>query len=172
MAKPTIGDILSAVPDPMLSDNYTVTFPRIPVGFDSRPLTLQCQSATKPGTTINAVEVQLFGHTAEYAGNNTTSHSLPITYVENDMGIIHATLEEWTEFCRSKRTQLGAKKKQYAVDAVFTIYDVSGAVAREYKLINTWPSVLPDTNFDGTGANLITVAAEFKFDYFIKTRGS
>ena len=166
MGKPNVGDIIQAVQDPMLSDNFQLNFPRIPSGESTTPLLMQCRTATKPGMTINAVEVQVFGHTLEYVGNLTYSHDMSVEYVENSKGVIHAILERWADFCRSHRTQHGAKKADYAVDAYLTIFDVDGSIVREYTIKNCWPKTVPDTSFDGSGANLISVATSFAYDYY------
>jgi len=55
MPKPNIDRIQSAIPDPMLSDNFQLNIPRVPGAGNAIPLLLQCRTAIKPGFTINNV---------------------------------------------------------------------------------------------------------------------
>lgn len=166
MPKPTLGDISAAVPDPMLSDNFVLDIPNVPTGASSTPLLMQCRTATKPGFTINNVEVQLFGHTTEHAGNLTYTHDLTVEYVENRQAQIHSILEAWGELVRSHDTQHGAYKSEYARDAYLRVYDQRGVKVKEYRITNVWPSAVPDTNFDGQASNLITLSVTFKYDAY------
>lgn len=165
MPKPTIGDIQAAVPDPMLSDNYVLSIPNVPTGDSSTPLMMQCRTAVRPGYTINNVELQLFGHTVEHAGNLTYTHDLPIEYVENRNGVIHTILDNWADLIRDHETQHGAYKNEYSRPAYLKIFDQRGRTVKEYRIVNIWPNQVPDTQFDGQAANLITISVTFKFDY-------
>jgi hypothetical protein len=172
MPKPTLGDVIKAVPDPLLSDNYTLSFPSVPTGDDAIPLLMQCKSASKPGYTINAVEVQLFGHTVEHAGNKTFGHDMTVEYVENRSLQIHNILEKWGEMVRGTQSQHGAFKSEYVRDGYLTIFDQKGNVVSEYVIENCWPSVVPESPFDGTASNIITLSITFKYDvYYNKTTG-
>jgi len=171
--KPTLGMISTAIPDPLLSDNYQLNFPQVPTGIDSKPLLMQCRTASKPGVTVNAVEVQLFGHTVEHASNKTFGHDMQAEYVENRSMQIHNILETWSNMIRGTQTQHGAFKTEYARDAYLTVFDQKGNVVYEYVIVNCWPSSVPDTSFDGSGSNLISVAVGFKYDYYYnKTTGT
>lgn len=176
MAKPQIGRIMSVIKDPMVSDHFILEFPRLPAGVlgDSETLMIQCQQATKPGVTINEVSVALFGHTIVYAGNKTINHDLNITFVENVRGTIIRTFESWAEMIRGMETQHGAFKQGgdgYATDAKLSILDNKGDAALIYTLYNVWPATVPETQFDGSSANLITHSVGLKFDYYKKTGG-
>lgn len=167
MPKPSLGDIASSILDPMLSDNFSLDIPGIPVGGGTTHLLMQCQQATKPGTTINAVEVQLFGHTLEHAGNLTYNHDLSVTYLENRKAQILSTLEAWSEYTKSHDTQHGAYKSEYARDGYLRIYDQKGNTVKTYRIVNMWPSQVPDVQFDGSNSSAITLAVSFKFDYVV-----
>lgn len=166
MPKPTLGALAASVLDPMLSDNFLLDIPNIPGGGDYTALRIQCQSATKPGVTINAVEVQVFGHTLEYAGNKTFNHDMTIEYVENRKAQITSVLEAWAEIIRATESQTGAFKKDYARSGYFSIFDNMGNTVREYEIFNMWPSVVPDISFNGSSSTLITLSTTFKFDYY------
>lgn len=165
MPKPTLGAIQAAVVDPMLSDHYSLVFGAVPSGGNAAPLTLLCQQATKPGMTIEPVDVVLFGHQLEFGGRLTYTHDLNVTYVENRLNQISNTIEGWAEMIRSHNTQHGAYKAEYQTNARMIIYDQAGAVTAIYKIFNVWPSTVPEIQFDGTGGNLITMQVGFKFDY-------
>jgi len=166
VAKPSLGDIAAAVPDPMLSDNFVLDIPNVPTGASSVPLRMQCQQATKPGITLNAVEVQLFGHTLEHVGNLTYSHDMTVQYLENRKAQVQTILEDWAEYCRSHDTQTGAYKSEYARDAYLTIFDQKGLKVVEYVIAGFWPSQVPEVNFDGTNSQIITLSATFKYDFY------
>ncbi len=166
MPKPNIGDVAAAIPDPMLSDNFVLDIPNVPTGANTVPLRMLCQQASKPGMTINAVEVQLFGHTLEHVGNLTYSHDMTMQYLENRMAQIQTILENWAEFCRSHDTQHGAYKSEYARDGYLTIFDQKGAKVKEYRIVNMWPSQVPEVQFDGTNSTAITLSVSFKYDYY------
>jgi hypothetical protein len=169
-SKPTLGQIAASVLDPMLSDNFLLDIANIPGGGDYTALRLQCTSAVKPGFTINAVEVQVFGHTLEFAGNKTFNHDMTIEYVENRSAQVTTTLENWGNLVRDTETQTGAYKTEYARNGYFTIFDQMGKAVREYEIFNMWPSVVPDLSFNGSSSSVITLSTTFKFDYY-KLRG-
>lgn len=164
--KPTLGDIAASVLDPMLSDNYLLNIPDVPGGGNANALRMQCTSAVKPGSTINAVEVQVFGHTLEYAANKTFSHDMSVEYVENRTGQITAALEAWADLIRGTETQLGGYKSEYARSAYFTIFDNKGQTVREYEIVGLWPSAVPDLSFNGSSSSIITLSVSWKYDYY------
>lgn len=173
MAKPELGLVLSTIKDPMLSSQFTFEIPNVPTGSgDEQYLLVQCQQALKPGWTINNVEVQLFGHTVEYAGNKTFSHDMSVTYVENSRGTILRCFEKWGEICRASKTQLGAVSDDYKRDTKLTIFDTTGAAVLIYTIYGCWPNTLPDTQMDGTADNLISHQIGLKYDWYEKTGGS
>lgn len=167
MPKPSLGEVSASVLDPMLSDNFLLDIPNLPAGVgDGKPLRIQCQSAVKPGMTINAVEVQVFGHTLEYAANKTFNHDMTVEYVENRSAQITSLLEAWANMCRSTESQHGAYKSEYARNAYFTIFDVKGNAVKEYEIHGLWPSVVPDISFNGSSSSLITLSVTWKFDKY------
>lgn len=169
--KPTLGDVAATVMDPMLSDNYLLDIPNLPVQGSAQALRMQCTSASKPGATINAVEVQVFGHTLEFAGNKTFSHEMSVEYVENRSGQITETLENWADLIRSTEGQTGGYKSEYARNGVFTIFDNKGNTVREYTIVGMWPSAVPDMAFQGSSSSIITLSVSWKYDYY-KLAGS
>ena len=171
--KVEIGTVRDTIKDPMLSDNFLFEVSNVPTGTgDAKPLMVQCQSATLPGSTINNVDVQLFGHTLTFAGNKTFSHDLSLTYVENSRGEIRRIFEKWQEIIRTTEGQIGEYKAAYSVNAVLTVLDQKDQSVLIYTLYGCWPSTVPDTNYEGTASNLITHAITLKYDYYLRTGGS
>jgi len=171
MPKPTLENVLD-VQDPMLSDNFEMTFSSVPGGQDgaNRKLTVQCKTAIKPGTTLTEVEVELFGHKVMHAAKREYSHDMSIEFVEDSNGSITAALEGWMEYARETATQHGKFKKEYAVNAVFLVFDQTGKTTMEYKIVNCWPSSVEDLSFDGSGGTALPASATFKFDHVERIR--
>lgn len=166
MGKPTIQQVAGSIVDPMLSDNYQFEIPNVPGNAGaSKPLLLQCKSATKPGMTIEAVEAALYGHTIEYAGRHTYGHDLSVTYIESKDGKIITIFEDWAELERGHLTQHGAYKAEYATTSYLTIFDQKGNIVRKYKIEGTWCSAVPDISFDGSNASIIEHQITFKYDW-------
>ena len=180
MPKPQLGRVLSVIKDPMVSDHFTLEIPLISqLGGDAETILIQCQSASKPGVTIDEVAVALFGHTVVYAGRKVFAHDLNVTYVENVRGTIMRTMEKWDELIRGTLTQHGRFKggennggtTGYATNGKFSIFDNVGDLALEYTLYNMWPATVPEVQFDGSASNLITHSIGFKYDWYERTGG-
>lgn len=168
--KPSFGDVSNSILDPMLSDNFMLNIPNVPGGGNAGPLRMQCRTASKPGSTYNSVEVQVFGHTLEFASNLTYGHDLSVDYVENSSAQITKTLEAWGKLIRDPETQHGEFKKVYATDGKFTIFDQKGNVVREYTIENMWPSQIPDLSFDGSSSSSLSLSVTFKYDRALLVR--
>jgi hypothetical protein len=168
MPKPTLGNIITAIPDPLLSDNFSFSFPSIPVGKrNPNGLLFQCKNTIKPGVTLGNIDIALFGHTVTYATNKTFSHEISTTYAENREMVIHQTVEEWIELIRGTQTQHGAPKEEHVRDGYLTVYNQAGAVVVVYRIINCWPSAIQDLNFDGTQSSALDTAITWRYDYYI-----
>lgn len=168
MAKPALTDVLT-IADPMLSDNFMLLFGTIPSIYgtgNTEILRLSCKTVTKPGMTVEQVTYDLFGHTVEFAGRLTYSHTLSVEFVENWQGSITRNLENWIEMCRGHLTQQGSFKAQYAVPATLTIFDQTGNVSLAYKIYNMFPTEVPELSFDGSSATALSLSATFSYDYY------
>jgi hypothetical protein len=164
MAKPTLSEVLR-IKDPMLSDNFELLIPKVPGGGSAKALRIQCKTAVKPGSTVNEVLMELFGHSVVHAGSVQYSHDLPVTYLEDSKGTITKTLEAWKKEIRDHETQSGSYKEDYSTDAEFIIYDQAGKKVLNYTIVNIWPNQIPDLQFDGAASTQgIEVSASFKFD--------
>jgi hypothetical protein len=172
MPKPTLDDTWSIL-DPMLSDNFDLTFASLPGDPANtatiREVCIQCKSAVKPGTTMAEVEVELFGHKVMHGARRTWSNDMSITFVEDRNGKITKMLENWIEFIRQRFSQHGHFKSDYAVEAIFNIYDQTGATTATYELHNCWPSDCQELSFEGAGGAALEAQATFKFDNVLRT---
>jgi hypothetical protein len=169
MAKPNLQSVLT-IADPMLSDNFELLFGTVPSvngSGNTQALLLQCKTVVKPGMTIEQVTYDLFGHTVEFAGRLTYSHTMAIEFVENWQGTITRTLENWMSVARDPITQHGALKAQYTSDAILNIYNQLGNVSLSYKIINMFPTEIPDLSFDGSASTALSVSATFSYDRYI-----
>jgi hypothetical protein len=167
MPKPQLGKVLSVIRDPMVSDHFTLEIPEMPTNqTDVEAVLVQCQSAAKPGITVDEVAVALFGHTIVYAGRKVFTHDLNVTYVENVRGTIHKGLEQWAQLIRGSQTQHGEFHEKYAVDGKLTIYDNKGDEVLVYLLHGLWPANIPEIPLDGTASNLITHQVGFKYNWY------
>ena len=165
MPKVTL-DEFSSTKDPLLDDNFEFLIPNPPVGGSeyARTLRLFCKTGIKPGSTLEEVLKEAFGHQLNYAGRKIFSHAISTEYNENFEMAVYKQLEDWHEFVRATRTQLGAKKEDYATKAIFRVFDMEGAVVAEYNIFGVWPKVVPDLQFSGA-AQAVPVSIEWSFDY-------
>tara|TARA_B100000214_G_scaffold357534_2_gene317267 strand:+ start:73442 stop:73954 length:513 start_codon:yes stop_codon:yes gene_type:complete len=166
MTKPTLDDAIS-IGDPLLSDNYELSFPQLPDGINAgEALRIQCRTATKPGMTIEEVLIEVFGHTVRHAGKNTVTGSMSAEFAENSEMAIYKPLEQWVNYCRDHESQLGNFKADYAVTGTFRIFKQDGSEAAVYEIFGVWPKTVPDLSFDGSSSQALPVAVEFSFDYY------
>lgn len=163
MPKPNFNAVAGII-DPMLNDNYEVILASIPGGGDNRKFTIQCKTATKPGSTIENVEYALFGHSVVFASKRTWTHETTLEYYETDDGLITTQLENWANIIKNEETQHGAFKKEYAVLGQFNIYRTDGSLALRYEMLNVWPKTVPEHAMDGAGGTNITYSISFAFD--------
>jgi len=166
MAKVTYDEVNDYVADPLLSDNFEIVFPNLPAGVgDGKRLRVQCKTASKPGTEIEAQLVELFGHGVNHAGRKTFTKQFALSFQEDSKMSIHDIFEKWHEFIRGTQTQLGTFKKDYAVSCDFIVYQQDGSVAKTYKLQGVWPTQNPETSFD-QGGQALEVQGQFSFDIY------
>lgn len=165
MSKVTLEEF-SETSDPLLDDNFELLIPKPPVGGTegARTLRLFCKTGVKPGSTIEEVLKEAFGHQLNYAGRRIYSHSMSTEYNENSEMKVYSLLEEWADKIRDVKTQTGSFKSEYATIATFRIFKQDGSVAAEYTIHGVWPKQVPDLQFNGT-AQAVPVQIEWSFDY-------
>lgn len=163
MAKPQLEEILST-PDVLLADNFEMYFTKMPVGSTTE-MRLQCMQAQAPGRTLEAALVPLFGYEIKYAGRNTTSHVMNITFVETRTFAIMRNLDNWHDFCRSRYTQGGNRKQDYAAICRLILLAEDARTAAAIILIrNIFPETNPEIQMDGSQTQFVQVNATFHFD--------
>lgn len=171
MPKVTLDEFASTA-DPLLDDNFEFLIPNPPSetgGSEyARALRIMCKTGVKPGSTVEEVLKEAFGHQLNYAGRKIFSHSLSTEYNENAEMAIYKPLEAWHDKIRATQTQLGAVKAEYAVKAIFRIFKQDGSVVAEYEIYGVWPKQVPDLQFSGA-AQAVPVSIEWSFDYALRT---
>jgi hypothetical protein len=165
MSKVTLEEF-AETGDPLLDDNFEFLIPNPPVGGTegARTLRLFCKTGVKPGSTIEEVLKEAFGHQLNYAGRKIFSHALSTEYNENAEMAVYKDLEAWHNLIRATQTQTGAVKAEYAVKAIFRIFNMDGSVVKEYNIYGVWPKQVPDLQFSGA-AQAVPVSIEWSFDY-------
>ncbi len=163
MPKPSFGAI-QALPDKLLTDNFTLEIIAPPAGVDFNRLRLQCQSAPIPDRSIEAVPVPLFGHELFEAGRNTTSHVMSVTFVETDDLLISTSIDNWMEFCRSKRSQHGNTHANYSANALMNLFANTGASGQGIKYEFLWPQNMAEAPLDGSASSLVARTVTFQYD--------
>lgn len=169
MAKVNLTEFKS-IGDPLLSDAFEIVIPNLPQGINSnagRFFRMQCKTFTKPGSTLEEVLQEAYGHTLRYAGKRTFSGSISCEFVENSKMQIYTPLEDWIGIIRTVEEQLGLFKSEYAVTATINIFDQKGAVTYSAEIEGFWPKALQDISFDG-GAQALPVNCEFAFDHVVR----
>ena len=176
-----IEELAGKVKDPLLSDNYHLLITGIPPevgGTDvGKTLSLYCQQVNKPGQTIEAVVVALHGHELQFAGRNTTTHDLSVTFVETWDAEITTILEKWARFTRSLNCQTGNLKmddsKGYGkAMATLHVLQPSGESTKEYEIHNIWPTQVPEIPFQGDSSAIVPLQCTFKYDYYKEADGT
>lgn len=170
MSKVTLDEFQS-IGDPLLSDAFEIIIPNLPAGLNSqggRYFRLQCKTITKPGSTLQEVLQEAYGHTLRYAGKKEFSGSISSEFVENSQLRMYTILEDWVDVIRSTDFQLGLFKREYAVTATINIFDQKGAITYAGELRGFWPKGLQDISFDGSAA-AVPVNCDFSYDYFNRT---
>lgn len=164
MSKVTYDEFNSTA-DPLLDDNFEFLIPNPPVGGSNwaRSLRIMCKTGVKPGSTIEDIIREAFGHQAVFAGRKTYTHSMTTEYNENSKMDLYLPIEEWHDLIKATGTQLGRPKAEYAVKGIFRIFDMDGSVVAEYTIHNVWPKQVPELSFSGQ-AQMIPVSIEWAFD--------
>lgn len=126
MPKPTLSE-LSAIGDPITSDNFTLEFTSMPVdsigdltgllnkitggnagaSTPSSCLKIRCKTVTLPDSTISPIDVQLSGHKVSYPGTASISGNMSVEYLEDASLVVTRVLSGWMERVKSISTQTG-----------------------------------------------------------------
>lgn len=198
MPKPNLNEVVS-LGDPALSDNFEVIFEKTPLedhkieeyfsrkenngavirgGSPKTPTSLfrlHCKTVGLPTTTMDEVEVRLYGHVVRYAARQSHSGSFSIEFHEDTHLKISSLLRAWADICSNMMYQAGHFRNApgqtdkfsstgYAGKAVINVFDVAGKHTAKYQMEGVWPKEIGEVQFDGSGANLLTINATFNYD--------
>lgn len=160
-------DEINQQPDAMDSEHFKVMFGNIPGAGDSRPMTINCQTAVIPGFTLEQMEVGLHGHTVRYVGKRTFSGQMSIGFVENSAMDIQKRLRRWAEYAKGTRSATAeGYKADYALTVEIQVMDVTGKIVDELTVFGVWPTDVPETQLDGQSSQAMLVQASFSYDYY------
>jgi len=160
-------DEVNQQPDAMDSEHFKVLFGDIPGAGDSRPMTINCQTAVIPGFTIEQMEVGLHSHTVRYVGKRTFSGTMSIGFVENSAMDIQRRLRTWAEF--AKGTLSGSAqgyKSDYAKTIEVQVMDITGKTVDVLSVYGVFPTDVPEIQLDGQSSQAMLVQASFSYDYY------
>ena len=160
-------DEINEQTDAMDSEHFQMLFGSIPGSSDTRPLSINCQTAVIPGITVEPIEVALHGHTVRFRGKQTFSGTFSIGFVENSAYEIQRRLRAWKESVVGTNTATSqGYKNQYAVTCELQVFDTTGVVADQLKIFGVFPSEVPEVQLDGQSSQVMLIQPTFSFDYF------
>lgn len=174
MAAVLIEDVW-AVPDPIINHTFNLIIPNMPGGGDSKRMNVVCNSATLPGGgQINPVEIELHGHTLRFAGKRTQEGSYSFTITEGVDAQMRRDINAWMNLARAMRSQQGALRNRYAVDAfVEVLSGVDGDVIYTEALRKFWMNTFAEVELgDGTGAVQYQCTASYDINEEVDAAGN
>lgn len=111
-------------------------------GADAQ-LPFLCKAASLPASVLGVIEMPYFGRKIKVAGDRTYD-DWTVTIINDEDFAIKNALEEWSHAINSSEgniRQIGSNAPSaYRSDAFVKQYSKTGAVIREVKLVNLWPS--------------------------------
>lgn len=173
MAAVTIEDTWG-VPDPIINHTFNLIVPNMPGGGDARRLNVVCNSATLPGGgQINPIEVDYHGHKLRFAGRRNQEGSYSFTVTEGVDARIRRDVNAWMNLARAMRSQQGALKSEYAVDAyVEVLSGVDGEVIYVEALRKFWINTFNEVELgNGESAVQYQVTASYDINEEVATSG-
>ena len=165
MIRTSLQDV-AGLPDPLLSYNFDLMFPRIPGATgDVRGMTIKCMTTSLPGMQLEQVTASLHGVEVSFAGRQIYSKTFQATFYEaRDCGSRQA-IRQWIEYARNNRRNAGNYKSQYAVGAMMYLYDDIPNVINETKIVNCFPTAMDDLSMDGGQGQLVQLQCTFSYDW-------
>ena len=163
MARPNINELIS-VQDPLQTWNWSLTIPNIPGSSLARDITLKCQSANLPGSSVEQVSVEAHGVKLNFAGRRQWSGTWEATFFESRSASTRTAFVNWMELQRSWANNSGAYKDQYAVTAEISQYDDKPKEVKNVRLRGLFPMTIADVSLDQT-SGVVIYSITFSFDY-------
>lgn len=127
--------------DPLTLWNWDLFFPRLPVGGDSRELTVKIQTSEIPEITIEKVTTELKGVKVHYKSKRVYEGTLESNVIETrDMGT-RAIFADWAKLMHDPQNNAGSYKSEYAIDGVQgMLYDEKPNVIRRFIYSGFFPT--------------------------------
>ncbi len=163
MARTSLSDVRS-LPDPLLSYNWDLFVPVVPVG-DFRALTIKCQNVTLPGVSVEDVPITLHGVTLKFAGREMFTNQFSATFLETRDMSTRDVIRQWIEYCRNVANNTGQYKVNYETTAQLALYDDKGNTVRTINIYGCFPQMLDEPSLDGSGSQPVLYTVTFNYDF-------
>lgn len=164
MARASVQN-LQSVGDPALAWNFSLSLPYIPGSSDTRDLIYKCQAATKPGTTLEAVDAALHGVNLVYASRRQYSHRITVRFMEDAGWKTRAKIQNWIDISRNWITNTGSFKTTYAITADLVTYNDLPEVTDVTRMYGFWPTEMADVQMDGSTGEIVFLEVTFAYDF-------
>lgn len=160
-----LGQVTSLA-DVIQSNHFELLIPTVPGGGDGQSLNIRNMTAILPGRKNDPIQVELHRHKVNFAGKRTYGNSFAATYVESSDRAIWSALLNWQNQMTDPSTGLPRPKSDYATVGVVNIYDSSNAIVESRTFYGLFVSGLDDASLNGSGTEVLTVSAQFSYDYW------
>jgi hypothetical protein len=126
---------------------------------------LRCQTAAQPGRSFGSFLIP-FKATGgiKYNGKLTYSHTLEMTFIENEDRETFEALYEWCQDIVHDSEGIGSGDAEIKRDIYITLLNTAGAINKTIKLIGCWPENVADNPLvseEGTGGMPFTVTMAY-----------
>ena len=128
-----------------------------------------------PEAAIGTIQVPYFGRKIKLPGDRVYG-TWTIQVLNDEDFAIRNALETWHNFINTPEGNLrnfsSAGPDQFETDATVQQFSKTGAVIREYKIHNIWPSRLSQLGLDWNSTDTIQeFTCTFEFDYYTVSGG-
>ncbi len=166
MARTSYANILQ-LPDAAQSWNFDLFFPTIPgSNLPSSNLTYKCKTSNIPGSSIEAVGIELHGAKKQEAGRATYSHTFACTFLETIDYATYIAFRQWRNYMRSWKNNTGTNSQAYKVNLELDLFDNAGLPAQTLIIAGSFPTEVTDVALSGAdSASVLDLSVTFSFDY-------
>lgn len=165
MARSSVQN-LQSVGDPALAWNFSLALPYIPGSSETRDLIYKCQAATKPGMTLEVVDVPLHGVNLPYASRKQYSHRITVRFLEDNAWKTRAKISRWMDIARDWITNTGSFKTTYGVTADLITYNDIPEPTDVTRLYELWPTEMNDVQLDGSTGDAVFLEVTFAYSFW------
>ena len=166
----TINDLRS-LSDPLLPFMFDVQIAEMKgdSGVGSEEFNFRCMSTSKPGMTIDPIEVQLHGHTLRYSGGIAYDGSWTTEVQEGLNANVRDRLYKWMRYMHNPETSLMRNKVDYQTTALVLQYDNDpNNIVETTQLIGVWPSAIESIALSGSDKSAMMLSITWTYDYWNK----